>query len=564
MTEPRPAPGGPLLAAVVLAVLPLAAQQPRLPASAPPAAQQPGSVEGTVLNAITGEPVGKAQVTLVQPGPGRQGPLEAASAPDGTFAITGVPAGQYRLAAEKVGFVRGAYGSRGISRTGAPVAVAAGQRVTGLQVRLTPQGVMTGRVLDEDGDPVLYAQVQALRYSYVQGTRRLMPASSAMTNDLGEFRLHSLEAGRYFLTASHRMRGRFGGRSGSGAPGDTNESYAPTYYPGTTDPATAATIQVTPGGTVRDLDVRLLKTPTFRISGRVVNPSAARPQRRAQVALVPRSSGGFLGGRNMAAAQPPDGRFEISGVSPGSYLLSATWWEDNSAAFGRLPVEVANSSLEGLVVTVMPAVQVAGRVRLDGGGSLDFSRIEFLFQPREMNPMAGGISARAKPDGALTIAHLMPDHYTLARAETPDGSYVKSMRFGDQDVLESGLNVAAGAQGSLDVVLSPGGAQVAGAVTNEKGEPVPGATVALVPEAARRRQSHLFRSAITDQYGSFTLQGLAPGDYRVFAWEEIEPGAWQDPDFLRAVEESGQSLSLREGARETRQLKTLPPPSPSD
>jgi hypothetical protein len=124
--------------------------------------------------------------------------------------------------------------------------------------------------------------------------------------------------------------------------------------------------------------------------------------------------------------------------------------------------------------------------------------------------------------------------------------------------LFTGIDLSAGAPGMLDILLSPKGAQMDGVVADSDGKPLEGVTVALVPETDRRDVPHLYRNTTTDQTGRFSLRGLTPGEYRIFAWEQVEPGAYLDPDFLQPFESKGERVSLTEGARESKQLKPIP------
>src|SRR5262245_3772131 len=113
-------------------------------------AQLPPSIEGRAVNLVTGEPVRRAILTL-RPA-GQQGsPRSATSDSAGRFLFESVPPGTYRLSAERTGFLRQDYGGRPSSSTGAPLSISAGQPITGLIFKLTPQGVISGRVLDEEG-----------------------------------------------------------------------------------------------------------------------------------------------------------------------------------------------------------------------------------------------------------------------------------------------------------------------------------------------------------------------------------------------------------------------------
>jgi alpha-tubulin suppressor-like RCC1 family protein len=97
-----------------------------------------------------------------------------------------------------------------------------------------------------------------------------------------------------------------------------------------------------------------------------------------------------------------------------------------------------------------------------------------------------------------------------------------------------------------------------GSVVDVSGNPASGATVVLVPDAAHRQRADLFKRTVTDTAGHFTLTGVSPGEYRLFAWEDVETGAYQDPEFLQPFESKGESITIREGGHESRQLKLIP------
>src|SRR4030095_9128639 len=122
----------------------------------------------------------------------------------------------------------------------------------------------------------------------------------------------------------------------------------------------------------------------------------------------------------------------------------------------------------------------------------------------------------------------------------PIGSmFVRSIRFGNVEVLNDGLRLTTNSPDQrLQIVLASGG-KLSGVVANERNEPMPSVKVVLVPDFAYRQRDDLYKSAVTDSSGNFKIQGIAPGDYRVFAWEDIPDGAWQDADVLRNVEVRG-------------------------
>jgi len=134
--------------------------------------------------------------------------------------------------------------------------------------------------------------------------------------------------------------------------------------------------------------------------------------------------------------------------------------------------------------------------------------------------------------------------YRLSVMGQSKDCYVQSIRYGSNEVLEGGFTVVRGTQPSLEVAISSRGARVEGVVTDQDKLPITGVWVVLVPDPSRRDQSHLYRKVATDQFGHYLLRGIAPGEYKLFCWDEVEDGAWEDPDFLRAYEDRGQKISV--------------------
>jgi hypothetical protein len=164
-------------------------------------------------------------------------------------------------------------------------------------------------------------------------------------------------------------------------------------------------------------------------------------------------------------------------------------------------------------------------------------------------------------NGGFTLSNAQPDRYAVTVTGLPDGFYVRSIRMEEADALESGLDLTRGAAGSLQIVVSGKAAQVEGAVTNEKQEPVAGSTVVLLPTSEKRREQFQFHKTVnTDQHGHFILKGLEPGEYKLFAWEDIENGAWMDPEVLRPAESKGKTITLRESSRESVDMRVIPAP----
>jgi hypothetical protein len=144
----------------------------------------------------------------------------------------------------------------------------------------------------------------------------------------------------------------------------------------------------------------------------------------------------------------------------------------------------------------------------------------------------------------------------------PEGYYVKSVRLAGQEVVETGFEIIPGVDAAaLTVTLSPDAARVDGGVTDDRGAPFAGATVVIVPVSKNKREAMLsFPAASTDQHGRFSMPNLAPGEYLLFAWDEVEPGAWQDPNFLEPFEDQATKVKLQPKDIQNVDLKLLRAP----
>jgi Carboxypeptidase regulatory-like domain len=148
--------------------------------------------------------------------------------------------------------------------------------------------------------------------------------------------------------------------------------------------------------------------------------------------------------------------------------------------------------------------------------------------------------------------------------DLPEDFYLKAVRAGNTDVLASDLSVSRKqAPGTLEVVLNPNGGRVDGRVLRED-KPFGGATVVLVPEEGRRKEERLYKSTSTDQNGQFSIRGITPGDYTLFAWETVEEGAYRDPDFLRPFKDRGKPILVDEGNKLNSQLELIPANEPAE
>jgi hypothetical protein len=250
----------------------LCGQVPPGSAAAPPPPVQPQdkcTLEGTVVNAVTGEPLKKVQLVLRPLGVPNGVPYGAMTDNAGHFLIDDVDPGRYNFAASRNGFINQSYSPQGNTNRSALLTLGTGQKLKEIVFKLTPQGVISGRILDEDGEPLANVAVQCMTYGYQLGKRQLVNQNGTGTNDLGEFRLHGLRPGKYVVSATYQSREMFSAGPERTAGTAAEIGYATTYYPNSTSPGNASTLEITPGAQISGINMTLVQVRTVRIQGHV-------------------------------------------------------------------------------------------------------------------------------------------------------------------------------------------------------------------------------------------------------------------------------------------------------
>jgi hypothetical protein len=503
---------------------------------APPS--KPGKVEGVVLNSVTNDPVKKATVTLQAQGQ----PTNHSATTDATghFHFDSVEPGKYMAIANRDGFIPAQESLR--NPWAKPNTVAEEQEVKDVSVKLIPLAVVSGHVFDEDGDPVVRASVQALRY--VRGrARQLNPSGYATTNDLGEYQLLDLEPGRYYFLAAVQPRlARLPPHTKSATP---EQAYPDTFYPSALQAEQATASQVAAGAQLNGIDFRVHKAPAFHIRGKAVNGRTGEPLRNAQILIQTRGSV-FFG--NVRPQQ--DGTFDARGVVSGSYTLIC----QTEDLYSRQVIDVGDHDVDDVQLMVSPPFEISGTVRLEGDPPPSEHRGQMRVNLVEM--MGGGAAAVVNADGtfSLKVTHGLYDIYASCDA----GAYVKSIRFGDQDVTSGKIDLTQQSSGALNIVCGTDVGQIQGSVQNENGEPAAQAMISVVPEGEHQGRQDLFFQLMSGENGKFEYRDLAPGDYKVFAWESMDQEMMRSAEFQKAFESRGAAVSISPGGNASVQVKMIP------
>jgi hypothetical protein len=454
-------------------------------------------------------------------------------------------------------------------------------------------GSISGRVVDNHGDAVDHAQVQALKSTYTGGRRVFAPAQIALTNDLGEYRLFGLPPDNYIISAAIsdlESMSNVGLAQGASAdnkdyspsgnmallmgsvsisPGisprvtrrvqedgqSIEEANLPLYYPATRDPRSAAPVHLTGGANINGVDLIGARASVHRVSGRVIDESGAGAS--AKLSLVPQDGLVSEVAPLTAKSDLTTGSFEIIGGAPGMYFLIA----DAGTYSARVPVDIATSDLHDLNVTITKGFTISGHVNMDGTSGT-IAEVRLTADP-QLPGMPKAVSSAVGSDGTFELDGLPTGDYQVGAIWKPPSTgdsgppYVKSIRMGSIDVL-GGLRIYSQPVVPLEITMSAKTGNLNGDVITRNSQPGSTVTVVAVPGAEYRRRIVLFKSATPDSSGRFSLANLRPGDYKLFAWENAETNIWLDPDFLKIYETRGKSIHIGEGSNETTTLTVIP------
>ena len=530
----------------------------------------------------SGDPVRRATVKLL-------GTVTYTQTSDdnGLFLLESVEPGSYALVAVRIGFSPQKYGAatpltrdcenldtitedspnpvglanarRCIARApGTTLSLTAGQEMKDLVIQLTRQGVINGKVTDQDGEVLARWQVQALKVVYERGVRRLQNVSNvANTDPDGNYAIDYLPPGRYYLFAANTIANLFSGlsqgRQGKALP----EADVSTYYPSAPGALKAAPVEVEPGADLRGIDIQVRRARVFSIRGKVAVPANAGPPSDQILTLAPKGEAAALMNLKQAGVKA-DGAFEFRDVEPGEYVLycGQTGYGNPGAAprlFARQEVTVSFQEVEGIAMSPTSGLEVTGTVTVEGRKAGTWPSIWLLDTEGAWSTGMPDFDSNGK--FRLTLGRAGPARYAVSVTALPAGTYVKSIRYGNQDALHALLDLTVGSSGSLDIVLSFRVAAITGSVKNAKDETVSGIVVSAWPRKPEVRGG--VKSASTDQNGNFEIPDLGPGDYFVAAWADIDPGLLEAPEFLARFHDAALAVKLDEGGSANADLRLI-------
>jgi carboxypeptidase family protein len=508
-------------------------------------------LRGRVVAADTGQPLRKAQVRIVAPEL-RENRLTSTDA-DGKYEFKEVLPGRYNVTASKGSYVQLQYGQQRPFEPGKPLEILDRQLVEKVDFALPHGAIITGRVLDEYGEPLPDAMVSVQRYQNIAGQRRLVPAGrNAMTNDIGEYRLFAIPPGQYYLTATLRGPGMMMGDS------DDRSGYAATYFPGTANAAEAQKVTVGLGQIMSDMNMALLPVHTARITGTAVD-SQGRPFTGGVMAFPKNDSVMMMFGP--PAMIKPDGSFTITGLTPGDYVVQTNGPGGPGGEYASAEVTVNGDDVTGLRLAGSLPISVSGRIVVDPSAAqaLRPSSIRIMLSPAQIGiPMIGMVGPAAVNDDLTFEAKARPGKMRINLANPMPGWAMRSVRYRGTDVIDSGIELRANENISdVEVELTNRLTDLSGLVTTVKGEAVKDYTVVVFHQDRDKwtANSRYMRTARPDQDGRYKVNGLPPGDYRVIALDYLDQNEWNTPEFLDGIRPRATAFSITEGETKSVDLR---------
>lgn len=513
---------------------------------------------------------------------------------NGRFTIKDVPPGKYDIGAGREGF-SGDFSSGPVE--GVITEVEPG-RSADIVVPLVPGATITGRVKSGAGKALPNVNVTAYLIQYQNG--KILPGavSSQATDDRGEYRLFWLAPGDYVIVAdpprhpvtpSTEPQGTVNttGRGGPSAQVLSTPQFMRTFYPLALTTADAQTITVKGGEQLSEMDITVQKGTTYKISGEIhaLAGAAFLPSRGrgAGDPTAPQGITGYLGlefrdssvidmrSTNLGGTVPSIGTFfltptedgfratfAVRDILPGQYYLvprlqQAVPQGSGNFTINRIPIDIRDRDITNLAMELFVGVNINGTVTVDDHAPGNAIVRVALRADGNPSPTYQGITSRAvvakADDGTFVIPTVPPTRYRLELgAGLPPDLYIADVRQGPISVYDTGIEVGKETPAPLQLALRSGAGVAEGFVRDSAGKPVANATVVVIPPDSRRENRALYKTGTSDATGRFTVRGIAPGSYRVFAWHRISGGEFYNSRFLSKYEFRGKSINVTQGS----------------
>ncbi len=536
------------------------------------------ALEGVVVDADTKGPISRAWLVAARIGGSLNDYHAAMSDAAGRFSIADIAPGRYRIFSQHSGFILSEYGRLSAGAKGVAIELRAGEKRDDILLRMIATGAIAGTVLDGQR-PAENVLIRVLRASYTNGERTFQVIDYAQTDDRGRYRTAGLAPGIYYASAVPMETPRIDGNSivTPTVPANANNNqrerrsspnvaasitatmfeknvYIPMYYQNAPSVSSSSPINIRSSETAF-VDFTIQRARTVNVTGRVVWVGGAESIGSSiRLKLTPSEQGSTSS--NIPEVVIAPGPFLIPSVPPGEYCLTAM--TDSPRRMSAVRLTVDRDDLAAPTIVVNAGVPVRGRISFEGSTRQN-PAATVLVRLSGPDGFDWSYASRPQSDGSFSIPDVSPGNYRLRVIDQLRLPWVKSARFGIDDILDSKLRVEAGAQEkSLDIVVDDRTATLNAVVLDRAQRPVSGALVVLVPDSQQSHGSDVYMTATTDVVGQVHIEAVWPGTYRAFASEVIDGDAWHEPNVLATYIGLGLVTVLRASQTETITLHVTP------
>ncbi len=509
----------------LLAALLAGAADAQIPPSSPAKGGETFMVSGTVVNSVTGEPIGRALVRV-----NRFPQRTTFSDGEGHFEIDGLGPGHVNMSAQKPGFVNEHEASIQPATW-----VDIGSNTGAVVLKLIPQGAIYGRATDASGQLVEHVPVRLSSRSVREGRKHWEQRGMTETDEDGRFRFPNLLPGAYYLATGPSNVGT----QLLAADEKPKTGFALVYYPGVPDLSSASPIQLN-AGQQAEADFSLNAVPVYQLSGLV---TGYLPEQGVGVQIFNPSGDEVM---LSTSVNPESGIIHVDNVPAGSYVVKAFCQAATQTLRAETRITVS-SNLDNLRLALGPAVSIPLVVRLEPRSSNSTATVNQdrppvsvgLVSSETAAPEIYATSAPGSGRGSLMLQNV--DSGTYTAEVTPQSPwYVQSATYGQTNVLYDDLSVATGGPSyPLEIVLRNDSAGLAGSVKTSDGNAAP-STVIVVPQPASKITPKMVQAGS----GTFNVSGLAPGEYLVFAFDQADGMEYSNPDVLQGYASQASHVTL--------------------
>jgi hypothetical protein len=547
-----------------------------------------GAISGKVMT--TDErplPIRNAVVTLR--GDGFRSGWTFVTDQTGVFTFGALPPGRFTLAASRPGFPARTYGAPRPGRPGASIVLKDNTQVADLTIALPRGAVISGRVFDENGAPVIGARVVAGPVTIRNGERTTGFSSSDSTDDRGEYRIFGLAAGDYAVSVDMRqvfqnsgtvryssqdidavLKGGIDaarpGQAPPPPPRGQDLALTSIFYPSATSVVDASLIHVNAGEEHGDADLRTTYVPASSISGVLLDPDGKPPTN----VILNLTQAGARSGAVFGRPSPIDGTFTFSGLTPGHYVVTARATTPANAGGGSMPplwarsdVDLNGTPVTGVRVTLQPGAAISGAVAFESTTSsppLSTARLALTPVLRSGDVGIGVNSVTMDKDRAFAFAGVPTGRYRIDNIQTTSTSplwALKSAMLQGQDVLDEPFEVTGTDVSGLTITFTDKVSEINGSLEDATGRPAPDYYVIVFPTDQKYwfQNSRRIKTARPGLDGKYVVRGLPPGSYRIGAVTDVETNDWFESWFLQQLLPASAEITIAEGEKKIFPLK---------